>query len=95
MATLSADVINHELSKLKAMSIELEETATEIKLRKNDLLGKPISDKRRAEKLAAITQGMPKYLRAVAACSRELPVPKFLPETITSPGRASWWKRGS
>jgi hypothetical protein len=36
----------------------------------------------------AMTHGTPKNLSAVAACSREEPVPKFIPLTMTSPGLA-------
>ena len=34
---------------------------------------------------AAITQGTPLNFRAVAACSRDDPVPKFRPDTMMSP----------
>lgn len=34
----------------------------------------------------AITRGMPAYLMAVAACSRDEPVPKLYPDTRTTPG---------
>ena len=33
-----------------------------------------------------MTRGMPEYLIAVAACSRDEPVPKLYPETRIGPG---------
>jgi hypothetical protein len=35
----------------------------------------------------ATTRGTPEYLMAVAACSRDEPVPKLNPETRRTPGR--------
>ena len=49
----------------------------------------------RLSQLSAITIVTPRYMRAVAACSRDDPVPKFRPATRTSPSSTFDWKLGS
>ncbi len=48
----------------------------------------------RAKDLAT-TAWTPAALRQAAACSRDEPQPKFLPATMTSPGRAAAANPGS